>query len=945
MENDGQVEHYLSDRIPPEMLSTPLTDEMAAIVVNRLKQEADRYWYIDPNKSLEYADRIIAIGTYRGDARQTALGLMARGDALKFLGRMEEAWGMLEEAGHKFQTVNDEIGWARTQIGRIYLAVKVNSVANALADVERAREIFVRHNDQEKVLRLNLNLATVYFSLGEEQKALDLYRSTLKIIETLGESGEPFLGLIHMNMGVACVELGDFTRALESYEKARVIFAARNEIRNGVINEYNIAYISQARGQHRAALKLLYGLLEQGIEQFPFEYRAVKRDMTECYLYLNRYPEARELARQVIADYRGFGAVHELARSLLHLATAEAELGNFDGAQAALDESRSIFDALGAVPWVATSQLKLGQIKLKQGDAQAAYQQALAAAQCFEASGQKANFATALLLQGQALFALNDRQAAEAASGTLQFAQRYNIPLLRYSAHLLLGQIAEVKDQSVRAIRRYQAAVATVERVQRGLTITLQPGFLQDKGEASRALIGLYLRSGQAGNAFETVERAKSQVLLGYVANREGMRWATEDSKSQALIKELNTLRAEHQWYYRLAHDRSAAHDRPAAMPPDQALAEVTVRERRMRSITEQLYIQSDDRSNPAPSISLRDIQSTIHPGEVLIEFYHDRTQLWAFVLDGQSIRIHRLPVAIETIQQLLNLLQTNLAAALRLDPQSPGSHGLTGLAKKLLQRLYDHLLRPLDLASHSAQRLVIVPYGSLHYLPFHLLYDGSAYLIEKQEVVILPAAGLATQPGPKRTPGALIMTHSFEGRLPHTRLEGQMVQKLFGGMLCHEEQADRTSLQTRPSQILHIAAHGQHRLDQPDLSYLLLADGHLYADDTLQQDMSYELVTLSGCETGRAQVAAGDELIGLGRGFLYAGAGALLASLWQVADISTLRFMERMYGSLRAGSSKAAALRDAQQFMLVGDSLLHPAFWGAFQLIGDASPLHPPLP
>jgi CHAT domain-containing protein len=108
-----------------------------------------------------------------------------------------------------------------------------------------------------------------------------------------------------------------------------------------------------------------------------------------------------------------------------------------------------------------------------------------------------------------------------------------------------------------------------------------------------------------------------------------------------------------------------------------------------------------------------------------------------------------------------------------------------------------------------------------------------------------------------------------------------------------------------------------------------------------LQGDMSYELVTLSACETGRASVAASDELIGLGRGFLYAGAGALLVSLWQVADTSALHFMERMYQALRDGSSKAAALRDAQTFMLTNDRQIHPAFWGAFQLIGDPDPLH----
>ena len=107
-----------------------------------------------------------------------------------------------------------------------------------------------------------------------------------------------------------------------------------------------------------------------------------------------------------------------------------------------------------------------------------------------------------------------------------------------------------------------------------------------------------------------------------------------------------------------------------------------------------------------------------------------------------------------------------------------------------------------------------------------------------------------------------------------------------------------------------------------------------------LQQDLSYELVTLSACETGRAQVAADEELIGIGRGLLYAGAGALLLSMWQVADSSTVALMDKLYRALRQGKSKAASLREAQKFFLAESPELHPAFWGAFQLIGDAGPL-----
>jgi CHAT domain-containing protein len=128
--------------------------------------------------------------------------------------------------------------------------------------------------------------------------------------------------------------------------------------------------------------------------------------------------------------------------------------------------------------------------------------------------------------------------------------------------------------------------------------------------------------------------------------------------------------------------------------------------------------------------------------------------------------------------------------------------------------------------------------------------------------------------------------------------------------------------------------------LDYPDLSFIELADGQLYTDDLLQQNMQYELVVLSACETGRTQIAPGDERIGLGRGFLYVGAATLVASLWRTEDQFTKHLMECFYDKLLAGMSKSSALQYAQITVLSEQSDLHPAYWGAFQLIGDSSPL-----
>jgi len=484
--------------------------------------------------------------------------------------------------------------------------------------------------------------------------------------------------------------------------------------------------------------------------------------------------------------------------------------------------------------------------------------------------------------------------------------------------------------------------MATIERVQRRLTITLRPEFLEDKEEAGRELIKQYLRLSQTKCAFESLERAKSQLLLSYISNRDQFRWIKDNSKIQKLIDELEHLRAEHQWFYHLSHEPPRNPHSTATFSPEKTLKDVEKREKRMLAITEQLYLHSsrNQEASIAQLKSTEEIQNTLKDNSLLIEYYNDGKNLWAFTLERNSIEVYQLPLTVDDLEQLVHQLQVNFSTALKFRSRIPSAYKLTQLGQRILQRLYSLLLNPLDNKLKGKKRLTIVPYGALHYIPFNLLYDDSAYLIEHYEIVTLPASSLATHPVPKRTPGSLILSHSLSGRLPQTHRETQLVHQLMGGKLYTEETATRTALRSPPSQILHIAAHGQHRLDQPDLSYLQLADGQLYTDDLLQQDLSYELVTLSGCETGRAHVSGGDELIGLGRGLLYAGAGALILSLWQVADSSTVNLMEKLYRALKAGNSKAAALRKAQLAFLDQDRQLHPAFWGAFQLIGDPGPL-----
>ena len=144
MDHTDLIARLLNDPAGLPALVAPLDDASAAEVVDHLKQEADRHWTINANRSLEIAELIVAIGQARGDRCQIALGTMARGDALKLLGRTGEAWQTLARAGELFIACGDEVGWARTRIGRLLICVDLGHVDDALADADRARDIFAR---------------------------------------------------------------------------------------------------------------------------------------------------------------------------------------------------------------------------------------------------------------------------------------------------------------------------------------------------------------------------------------------------------------------------------------------------------------------------------------------------------------------------------------------------------------------------------------------------------------------------------------------------------------------------------------------------------------------------------------------------------------------------------------------------------------------------------
>jgi CHAT domain-containing protein len=144
----------------------------------------------------------------------------------------------------------------------------------------------------------------------------------------------------------------------------------------------------------------------------------------------------------------------------------------------------------------------------------------------------------------------------------------------------------------------------------------------------------------------------------------------------------------------------------------------------------------------------------------------------------------------------------------------------------------------------------------------------------------------------------------------------------------------------------VHFATHGLLNSVHPELSGIVLSmidergapqDGFLRAHEVFNLRLSADLVVLSACQTGLGKEVRGEGLVGLTRGFMYAGSPRVVVSLWSVSDVATAELMERFYKGMLVGKLRpAAALRSAEVAMWKQKRWAAPFYWAAFTLQGE---------
>ena len=455
--------------------------------------------------------------------------------------------------------------------------------------------------------------------------------------------------------------------------------------------------------------------------------------------------------------------------------------------------------------------------------------------------------------------------------------------------------------------------------------------FARQRAGIYNRLIDELVAAGNADEAFQYAENARSRAFVDLLGSKRRMtfkqqattKYVTEAREGRVYLSALRaqTNISDEQAQYANALVRTIAvvpggGDRSAISEEVESLITVS-------------------------TISVREVQRELASDVTLVEFYLSDENAYAWIIDRESSRLIKLSEGPGEIRDAVARFHRGMDR----DEGGGGREALLSGARALFEQVFMEPGRFI-----KTRKIYVVGHQVLHFLPMEALHDGKGFLVERYSFSYIPSATVLKFLKEKSRALESILAvgnpdidyRSDLSPLPGTEREVLAITERFSRRkVLLREAATETAVKAAASEfdIIHVASHGFLDSANPMASGLVLArddvnDGELSAEELYGMQLKGGLVTLSACETGLSQIENGDELIGLLRGFFFAGARSVVASLWKVDDDATARLMASFYRHLD-GTNKGEALRRAKLELLGSRDFGDPFYWAAFNLFG----------
>ena len=857
-------------------------------------------------------------------------------------GQIEQAIPLLEDSEALLIQLGKPHTAASTQVIKLYALALLGRYDEAIACGLRAREVLLAHGDIRAAGKIEHNIGNIYLRRDRYQESEQFQLAARERFAALNDRKQ--LAKIDNNLAIIYTSEHKFRRAEQLYDQALRSAEAGGLVLTQAEIEASIGNLALFQGRYDRALDYL----ERSRRKYaalgmPHQSAVARQEMADAYLELNLAPEAAAIYADITELFAELGMQAEQARALSQHARASVLLGRTAQAHTLLAEAGRLYAAEGNPVGEAVVMLTEAQLHYAEANYQAAGRAALMAEEPLAAAGTWRRQLLARWIRGEAARALGqEREASALLQSTLRDAELQSQPDIAWRCHTSLALIAIRSGGVADAEALLKRAIMVIEDLRTPLpTEEFRTAFLADKLLPYNELVRLCLEDKSRDRAREALcylEGARSRALLDILGGSLNRRVQPRDSFEARLLVRLEELREELNWFYNRIN-RPAEKDSTGGTTEMATLhGAVHQREGEMAEIMRQLPQHNQGNRIAARTLDIAELQRHLSETTALVEFTSLDDRLQAFIVTNEGVEIIRDLGSEKSADLLLEQFRFQIESLRYGAPQIRRHMAeLTTRIQHYLRSLYDLLLRPVE-ERIGQRRLIIVPHRALHYLPFHALYDGTQYLIERREIGYAPSAVVLLHclNRPRRPLQRGLLVGVSDAQTPKVRDEIGALKPLFPeSVVLLDEQATLAALKefAPGADVLHLACHGQFRPDNPLFSSLQLGDGWLTVRDTYNLKLNCGLAALSACETGVNKVAPGDELIGLARGLFSAGAPSLLISLWTVDDAATAELMASFYKRLLAGAAPSSALRGAQLELL--KKRPHPFFWSPFIIIG----------
>lgn len=844
---------------------------------------------------------------------QEAIVLEGIGDTYKLLGGNQKA----------LDSFNQALKFARQAKQPSQEASTLNNIAEiynlrgepqqALDSLNQAIAIARKAKEPATEAKTLAYIANIYSSLGDYLLSIETFNQTLALFQKIGDRASVAQTL--SDLGDVYQLTGNYTQALNSFNQARLLWKQQKNSWQEAFALSRTVGVYTALHNYPQAIAIGNQTLSLSRQLSKLRTAKTLNLLGNVYLAASDRSKALDFSNQALALAQELGNPAEAANALRNIGKSY-DVGQSQKAVAAYNQELTLWQKLGDRINQAETLYNIAQAQRNSGNltaAQAPMQRAIAIVESIRTKVSSAELRTAFF-----------------ATDSVQNYYEFYIDLL-----MQLHQKQPSKGYNASALEiserdRARALVELLNEANADIRQGVEPKLLAQESNIQQKL--------------DALEKRRLELVNGKYTEQQLVSLEKENS---ALIAQYQTIQSQ----IRASSPRYAALTQPQPLTSAQ-------------------------------------IQQLLDDRTLLLEYSLGKERNYLWVVSKTDIKSYQLPKRAEIEAATKRFYNAITDPKIRNNPQRVANVG-NALSKILLAPVAAQL---------GQKRLVIVGDGALQYLPFAALPIPSkdantSPLIVKHEIVNLPSAftlailrqelkgrkkapkNVAILADPVFSPDddrvqpqiknnknnsnieqrALVRAATVSGvsfsRLLGTRSEAEQILQLVrvGDRLEKLDFAANRAAVTSPQlsqyRIVHFATHGILNSVNPELSGIVLSlvdrqgvaqNGFLRLHEIFNLNLPAELIVISACQTGLGEAVKGEGIVGLTRGFMYAGSPRVVVSLWNVDDRATAKLMTKFYrGMFKKGLQPAAALRAAQIEMLQTE-WKSPYYWSAFGLQGE---------